>query len=168
MPPDTQWRLWPGVIGSEFQAYYRWNGDGSPSFIRGQAYVCADRCCCSTNANFRSGNTLMGAERGADVIGRRIGAACAWRLAREGYVSVVDDRRAGAGQLPAWGHLVRADDNPGRVGVGAACCGYGVKDAHAARCLRGCERHGWRIKRMKWPSPSSGCGWRSRAWLRNC
>ena len=42
----------------------------------------------------------MGAERGADVIvvgAGIIGAACAWRLAREGYrVSVVDDRRAGA------------------------------------------------------------------------
>ncbi|WP_250548018.1 FAD-dependent oxidoreductase, partial [Serratia marcescens] len=37
----------------------------------------------------------MGAERGADVIvvgAGIIGAACAWRLAREGYrVSVVDD-----------------------------------------------------------------------------
>ncbi|BEO03491.1 MULTISPECIES: 4-hydroxyproline epimerase [Serratia] len=41
LPPDTQWRQ-ASVIGSEFQAYYRRNGDRITPFIRGQAYVCAD------------------------------------------------------------------------------------------------------------------------------
>ncbi len=64
----------------------------------------------------------MGAERGADVIvvgAGIIGAACAWRLAREGYrVSVVDDRRAGA-TAAGMGHLVCMDDNPAELALSA-------------------------------------------------
>ena len=64
----------------------------------------------------------MGAERGADVIvvgAGIIGAAGAWRLAREGYrVSVVDDRRAGA-TAAGMGHLVCMDDNPAELALSA-------------------------------------------------
>lgn len=64
----------------------------------------------------------MGAERGADVIvvgAGIIGAACAWRLAREGYrVSVVDDRRTGA-TAAGMGHLVCMDDNPAELALSA-------------------------------------------------
>ncbi len=41
LAPDMHWRQ-ASVIGSEFQAYYRWNGERITPFIRGQAYVCAD------------------------------------------------------------------------------------------------------------------------------
>ena len=64
----------------------------------------------------------MGVGRKADVIvigAGIIGAACAWRLAREGYrVSVVDDRRAGA-TAAGMGHLVCMDDNPAELALSA-------------------------------------------------
>ncbi|MBH1919588.1 NAD(P)/FAD-dependent oxidoreductase [Serratia surfactantfaciens] len=64
----------------------------------------------------------MGTGRAADaiVVGAGIiGAACAWRLAREGYrVSVVDDRRAGA-TAAGMGHLVCMDDNPAELALSA-------------------------------------------------
>ena len=64
----------------------------------------------------------MGGGRGVDaiVVGAGIiGAACAWRLAREGYrVSVVDDRRAGA-TAAGMGHLVCMDDNPAELALSA-------------------------------------------------
>ncbi|CAI2516050.1 Glycine oxidase [Serratia ficaria] len=48
-----------------------------------------------------------------------IGAACAWRLAQEGYrVRVVDDRRAGA-TAAGMGHLVCMDDNPAELALSA-------------------------------------------------
>ena len=60
--------------------------------------------------------------RGVDaiVVGAGIiGAACAWRLAREGYrVSVVDDCRAGA-TAAGMGHLVCMDDNPAELALSA-------------------------------------------------
>ncbi|WP_288443838.1 FAD-dependent oxidoreductase [uncultured Serratia sp.] len=60
--------------------------------------------------------------RGVDaiVVGAGIiGAACAWRLAREGYrVSVVDDCRAGA-TAAGMGHLVCMDDNPAVLALSA-------------------------------------------------
>ncbi|ASM01726.1 D-amino-acid oxidase [Serratia marcescens] len=64
----------------------------------------------------------MGGGRGVDaiVVGAGIiGAACAWRLAREGYrVSVVDDCRAGA-TAAGMGHLVCMDDNPAELALSA-------------------------------------------------
>ncbi|MGP2861814.1 NAD(P)/FAD-dependent oxidoreductase [Serratia bockelmannii] len=64
----------------------------------------------------------MGTGQKADVIvigAGIIGAACAWRLAREGYrVSVVDDRRAGA-TAAGMGHLVCMDDNPAELALSA-------------------------------------------------
>ncbi|AWC79857.1 TPA: FAD-dependent oxidoreductase [Serratia marcescens] len=64
----------------------------------------------------------MGGGRGVDaiVVGAGIiGAACAWRLAREGYrVSVVDDCRAGA-TAASMGHLVCMDDNPAELALSA-------------------------------------------------
>ncbi|AYU89935.1 MULTISPECIES: NAD(P)/FAD-dependent oxidoreductase [Serratia] len=64
----------------------------------------------------------MGSGRGVDaiVVGAGIiGAACAWRLAREGYrVSVVDDCRAGA-TAAGMGHLVCMDDNPAELALSA-------------------------------------------------
>ncbi|MBH2895018.1 FAD-binding oxidoreductase [Serratia ureilytica] len=64
----------------------------------------------------------MGGGRGVDaiVVGAGIiGAACAWRLAREGYrVSVVDDCRAGT-TAAGMGHLVCMDDNPAELALSA-------------------------------------------------
>ncbi|RZF14985.1 MULTISPECIES: NAD(P)/FAD-dependent oxidoreductase [Serratia] len=64
----------------------------------------------------------MGGGRGVDaiVVGAGIiGAACAWRLAREGYrISVVDDCRAGA-TAAGMGHLVCMDDNPAELALSA-------------------------------------------------
>ena len=121
LPPDTQWRQ-ASVIGSEFQAYYRRNGDRITPLFAGRPMCAPIANCCSTNAILCLGNTLMGVGRKADVIvigAGIIGAACARRLAREGYrVSVVDDRRAGA-TAAGMGHLVCMDDNPAELALSA-------------------------------------------------
>lgn len=86
-----------------------------------------------------------------------IGAACAWRLAQEGYrVRVVDDRRAGA-TAAGMGHLVCMDDNPAELALSA----YSLRlwrdvvarmPAHCA--WRGCGTLCWRSGRTKWPLPN--------------
>ncbi|CAI0712109.1 NAD(P)/FAD-dependent oxidoreductase [Serratia entomophila] len=70
-----------------------------------------------------------------------IGAACAWRLAREGYrVRVVDNRRPGA-TAAGMGHLVCMDDNPAELALSAYSLQLwrGVTERMPAHCAwRGC------------------------------
>lgn len=59
LPPDTQWRQ-ASVIGSEFQAYYRRNGDRITPLFAGRPMCAPIANCCSTNAIPLSGEYADG------------------------------------------------------------------------------------------------------------